>query len=351
MPNRRMPFPTCRNIATRCFLGASAFAAAGPPATAGGVEEFYRDKTVNLIVGYATAGPPDTYTRLVGRHIGKYIPGNPNIVVRNMQGAGSILAANYIFNVAPKDGTTLGLASPTLPLEEILGSTASKYRAAEFNWIGRLATNSNVTSIMATSKVKTIADAFDTVSILGATGRSSTNAVYPAVMNNVLNTKFKIVMGYQGTAEVYMAMERGEVEGLSATLDGLMTQREEWFKSKKINIVVQYLLNRDPKIPDVPTAAEVAKTPEQATILRAVSSASEIGKYIVAPPGVPAERVAALRAAFDAMVKDPAYLADADQLKIDLGPLSGIELQKIVEEVQNTPQAVVEKIKPIYPLN
>jgi tripartite-type tricarboxylate transporter receptor subunit TctC len=287
----------------------------------------------------------------VARHISKYIPGNPSIIARNMPGAGSILAANHLFNAAPKDGTILGVTSPTIPLEETLGATASKYKAAQFNWIGRLATNPNITFIMNTSPVKTIQDAFEKVAILGATGRSSTNAVYPTVLNNVLGTKFKIVAGYEGTAAVMLAMERGEIEGNSATYDGLKTQHEDWLRTKKVNIIVQYLLKRHPDLPDVPTSAEVARTPEQATILRTVSSASEIGKFILTTPDVPTDRVAALRKAFDEVVKDPDFLAEAARLRVEIDPLSGVELQKIVQEVRNIPPDVVEKVKAIYPLN
>jgi tripartite-type tricarboxylate transporter receptor subunit TctC len=335
----------------RFAFAAAVLAAATAPAGAESAADFYKGKTINFIIGYATAGATDVYARLVVRHIGKYIPGNPNVIARNMPGAGSILAANHIFNVAPRDGTVLGLASPTIPLEETLGASASKYKAAEFSWIGRIATNPNVTFIMNTSKVKTIQDAFKYEAVLGATGRSSTNSVYPLVLNNVVGTKFKVVTGYSGTATVMLAMERGEVEGNSATFDGLKAQHPDWVTNKRVNIIVQYLLKRHRDLPDVPTSAEVARTPEQALILRTVSSASEIGKFVLTTPGVPAERVAALRTAFDAMVKDPDFLAEAAKLRIEIDPLTGAELQKIVHDTQSISSDVVEKVKAIYPLN
>ena len=204
---------------------------------------------------------------------------------------------------------------------------------------------------MATSPVKTIADAFDKVAVLSATGRGATNAIYPTVLNNVLGTKFKVVTGYEGSAAAMLAMERGEADGHSSTYDGLKNQHEDWIRLKKVNIVVQYLLKRHRDLPDVPTSAELARTPEQARILRAVSSASEIGKFLLTTPEAPPERVAALRRAFDAMVKDPDYLAEAEKLRIEFDPLPGIELQKIVEEVHSLPADIVEKIKPMYPLN
>ncbi|MEA2902797.1 MAG: hypothetical protein QOI12_184 [Alphaproteobacteria bacterium] len=320
-------------------------------AQAQSVENFYRGKTISIIIGYPPAGANDVYARLVAHHFGKHLPGNPAIVARNMPGAGSIIAANHIFNQAPRDGTILGLLVPTVPLEEALGTSAAKYRSAAFPWIGRLATAPNITYIMNTSQVKTIGDAFDKVAILGATGRSSTNAIYPLVLNNVVGTKFKVVTGYEGSAAAMLAMERGEVEGHSSTYDGLKNQHPDWLETKRVNIVVQYLLKRHPDLPDVPTSAELARNPEQARILRAVSSASEIGKFLLTTPEAPAGRVAALRQAFDAMVKDPEYLAEAQRLRIELDPLPGVELQKIIEEVQSMPPEVVEKVKAIYPLN
>jgi tripartite-type tricarboxylate transporter receptor subunit TctC len=343
---------------SRHFRGLAVFGLAGLlchvlsiPSAAQPVEDFYRGKTLTFIIGYPVAGAPDVYARLVARHLGKYIPGGPTIVAKNMMGAGSLLAANHLFNVAPRDGTTLGLTSPTIPLEETLGSPQSKYHASQFNWIGRLATNPNITFLNANSPVKTISDAFEKVAILGATGRSSTNAVYPTVLNNVLGTKFKVVTGYQGTADVMLAMERGEVDGNSATFDGLMAQHPEWIASKRVNIVVQYLLKRHPDLPDVPTMAELAPNFEKATILRAVSSASEIGKFVLTTPAVPAERVTALRTAFSTMVKDPEFLAEARKLRVEIDPLSGTELQKIVLDTQAMPPDLIEKVKAIYPLN
>ncbi len=318
-------------------------------AQAQSVESFYRGKTINLIIGYPPAGANDVYARLATRHLGKHIPGNPSVVPRNLPGAGSLLAASRIFNVEPKDGTTLGLLVPTMALDEKLGHAAAKYRAAEFNFIGRMAPAPNVTFIMATSAVKTISDAFNKVAVLGATGRSATNSIYPTVLNNVLGTKFKIVNGYQGTAAAILAMERGEIEGHSPTYDSLKAIHPDWIANKSVNIVVQYSLRRHPELPDVPTTVELARTDEQRAILSAVSSASEIGKFLLTTPGVPADRVTALRRAFDAMVKDPEFIAEAEKLRIALLPLAGEDLQKIVASVQDLRPDLVQKIKAMYP--
>jgi tripartite-type tricarboxylate transporter receptor subunit TctC len=330
----------------------AAFAtAAVHDASAQSVADFYRGKTISMVIGYPPAGANDAYARLAARHIGKHIPGNPNVVPRNMPGAGSLIAANHIFNVAPKDGTVLGLMVPTLPLEEALGVPQVKFKSAGFYWVGRMAPAPNITFINATAAVKTINDAFENTAILGATGRSATNAIYPTVLNNVLGTKFKLVTGYEGTAAAMLAMERGEVEGHSSTYDALKAVREDWLTQKKVNVVVQYSLTRHPELKDVPTTVELARNPEQAQILRAVSSASEIGKFVLTTPDTPADRVLALRQAFDAMVKDPEFIADAQKLKVELGPLPGTELQKIVAEVAGMAPDVVAKVKAIYPLN
>jgi len=313
------------------------------------VESFYRGKTVTLIIGYPPAGANDTYARLVARHLGRYIPGGPSIVPRNLPGAGSLLAASRIFNAEAKDGTTLGLLSPTIPLDEKVESAAAKYRSADFNWIGRMAPAPNITFIMATSAVKTIGDAFNKVAVLGATGRGASNSIYPTVLNNVLGTRFKIVNGYEGAAASMIAMERGEVEGHSSTYDALKTAHPDWITGRRINIVVQYSLRRHPELSDVPTAVELARNDEQRAILTAVASASEIGKFILSTPGVPTARVAALRRAFDAMVKDREFVAEAEKLRIELLPLPGEELQTIVRTVQDLSPDLTQKIKAIYP--
>jgi tripartite-type tricarboxylate transporter receptor subunit TctC len=322
-----------------------------PNATTAAADTFYQGKTITLLVGYPPAGAPDTFMRLVSRHFAQHVPGNPAIVVQNMGGAGSLKAANYMAQSAPRDGTVLALLAPTLPLEERLGSSAARYKSKELAWIGRMATAPNVTFIMNTSAVKTIKDASDHVAILGATGRASTNFIYPNVMNSVLGTKFNIVAGYPGTADVMLAMDRGEVEGNSATYDGLMNQHPDWVKTKRVNIVVQYLLTRDPELQDVPTMVELARTDEERKILRAVSTASEFGKFLLTSPEVPADRIETLRRAFDAMVKDPEYIADAQGQRIGLNPLNGEGLQNLVEEVADLSPDITEKVKKIYPLN
>jgi tripartite-type tricarboxylate transporter receptor subunit TctC len=268
-----------------------------------------------------------------------------------MPGGGSLLAANHIFNVAPKDGTTLGLIVPTAPLEERLGAANVRFKAAEFNWIGRLAATPNVTFMNANAPVKTIQDAMEHESVLGATGRSSTVAIYPTSLNVILGTKFKLVMGYAGSAEAMLAMERGEVQGHSTTWEGVKSRAERRLQDKSINILVQYGLKRHPELPDIPTSVELGRTPEQVEALRIFANATDVGRFILSTPETPADRIQALRRAFDAMVKDPEFIADLNTMKLDLGPLTGEELQQLVAEVANVSPATIERIKGIYPVN
>jgi tripartite-type tricarboxylate transporter receptor subunit TctC len=320
-------------------------------APAQSVADFYRGKTVTFIIGYPPAGANDIYARAVSRHLGKHLPGNPNVIARNMPGGGSLVAANHIFNVAPKDGTVLGLIVPTAPLEEKLGASNVRFKAAEFNWIGRLAPTPNVTFVMSTSPVKTIQDAMQRETLLTATGRSSTVAIYPSLLNHVVGTKFKLVMGYKGSAEAMLAMERGEGEGHSTTWDGVKSRAADHLRNKTIRILVQYGLERHPELPDIPASVELGKTPEQVESLRIFANATDVGRFILSTPDTPADRIQALRRGFDAMVKDPEFIADLKQAKVELGPLTGEELQKLVAEVANVSPAAVERIRGVYPVN
>jgi tripartite-type tricarboxylate transporter receptor subunit TctC len=337
----------------RCAVLAVALALGLLPASAAGqsVEDFYRGKTINVIIGYPTAGANDHYARTLARHIGKHIPGQPKVIARNMPGGGSLIAANHVFNIAPKDGTTLSLLAATIPLEGALGASGVKFRSSEFNWIGRMASAINVTIVNATSPVKTIKDAFEREVVLAATGRSGTPALYPSVLNNVVGTKFKVVMGYEGSIACMLAMERGEAEGHSTSWDGVKSARGNWLKDKTVNIVVQYGLQRHPELPEVPMSWELGRNDEEKQILRIVANATEVGKMMLTTPGVPADRVAALRRAFDATIKDPDYVAEMSQQHLEIIPLSGEEMQKLVGEVGGVSPAILQKVKAIYPLN
>jgi tripartite-type tricarboxylate transporter receptor subunit TctC len=323
------------------------------PASAGAqsVEDFYRGKSISLIFGYPGVGSNAIFARAVARHMGRHIPGKPNIVFRTMPGAGSMVAANHLFHVAPRDGMALGFVSSTIPLEELLGVGGVKFKSAEFNWIGRAGSGLNMTFVSGKSPVRSIEDAYKREIILGASGRSSTVYVYPAVLANALGVRFKMVLGYASSPDAMLAMERGEVDGHSTSLEAVRSLHPTWLSERKVNFLVQYSLRRHPELADVPMSWELGRNPEEQQMLKVVANASEIGKMILAPPGIPADRVTALRRAFDATVKDPEFIEELKVNRVELDPLSGEELQKIVADLFATPAAMVDKIKSIYPLN
>jgi tripartite-type tricarboxylate transporter receptor subunit TctC len=322
--------------------------AAGNPAGAQTPEQFYAGKTVDVIIGYPPAGSNDTYARALARHIGKHIPGKPTVVPKNMPGAGSFLAVNNVYNISPKDGTVIAIGAPTTALDEKLGSQGVRFKTAELNWIGRIDSLINMVFMWHTSKVKTFADAQKYEVTLSGTGAGSTVSIYPTVMNNVLGTKFKLIMGYKGSAAAQLAVERGEVEGHSTSWTAVKVGHPDWYPTKKISILVQFGLKRHPELPEVPTAVELARNDEERQIISAILAASEIGTAFFTTPGAPGDRVAALRRAFDATMKDPEFVADAQKIKLTLGPLAGEELQKLVGQVSDLPPALLEKVRAAY---
>jgi tripartite-type tricarboxylate transporter receptor subunit TctC len=319
-------------------LGSAAASAQTPDQT-------FANKTIILTNGYAPGSGNDIIGRLVARHIGKHIPGQPRVIAQNMPGAGSYKAANYLYSTAPKDGTVLGYIAQTAATEELLGNAAVQFQTAKFNWIGRMSSYNNVSIGWHTSKVKSIADAQKTESTIGATGVGSAVYIYPNVMNNVLGTKFKIVSGYEGTAQSALAMERGEVDAVTMGWFAIKATHKDWLDGKKINVFVQFLAERHPDLSDVPTIVEFARTPEEKLLFQLFANEGDIGKAILAPPGVPANVLTMLRRAFDAMARDPEYVADADKLQLERDPTSGEKVQKLIEAVAQTPPAVVEHAK------
>src|SRR5262245_14938408 len=293
----------------------------------------FAGKTVTLTIGYGPGSGNDVYGRLIARHIGRHIPGQPNVVPQNMPGAGSFKAANYLFQAAPKDGAAIGYISQTAATEELLGSPAIQFKTAQFNWVGRIGSYNNITIFWHTSKIKSIADAMKMESTMGATGVGSAVYIYPNMMNKVLGTKFKIVSGYQGTAQTSLAMERGEVEGVTMGWFPVKTGKKEWVEQKKISFLVQFLTERHPDLPNVPTIVELARSPEEKQLFALFANDGEVGKAILAPPGVPAATVTVLRRAFDAMAKDPDYIADADRIQLERDSMPGERLQALIQTV------------------
>jgi tripartite-type tricarboxylate transporter receptor subunit TctC len=339
--------PSIRHACVTAFA-LSLLAGAGSDAAAQTPEQFYKGKQVDLVIGYPPAGSNDVYARLLARHIGKHIPGNPTVVPQNKPGAGSFVALGHVYNVAPKDGTVIAIGAPTAPLDEKLGTQGVRFKAADFNWIGRIDSLINIVFLWHTSPVKSVADAQKIEAKLSGTGVGSTVSIYPTVMNNVLGTKFKLIMGYKGSNDAQLAVERGEAEGHSTSWTAVKVAHPDWRPDKKINIIVQFALKKHPELPEVPTVVELARNDEERAVLRAVMNATEIGTAFFSPPGVPADRVTALRRAFDATVKDPEFLAEAARTKLTVGPLPGEDLQELVSEVASLSPALLEKVKAAY---
>ncbi|HLH97050.1 MAG TPA: tripartite tricarboxylate transporter substrate-binding protein [Xanthobacteraceae bacterium] len=318
-------------------------------ATAQTVEQFYKGKTVDFEIGYPTGGSNDAYGRLVASHLGKHIPGSPAVVPRNAPGAGSFLAVNRIYNTLPRDGTVIGLGAPTLALDERLGSQGVHFKTAELNWLGRVDSLINIVMMWHTSNVRSIADAQRIAATLSGTGAGSTVSIYPTVLNNVIGTKFKLVMGYRGSNEAMLAMERGEVEGHSTAWSAVKVAKPDWIRDKTVNIIVQFALKRDPELADIPTAVELARNDEERAVLSAIMNASEVGTAFFTSPGVPADRVAVLRRAFDATMQDPEFLAEAATARLGVAPMTGEEVQKLVAEVSNLSPDLLARVRAVYP--
>lgn len=338
-----------RKTCTAASLTATAVGvcALGPAAQADPVEDFYRGKTIDLIIGYSPGATYDLYARLVAEFLGNHIPGKPNIVARTMAGGGSRIAAGYIAKVAPRDGTVLGTADQSLAVEQAMGDASLQFDTRKFIYIGNPAADNNVAVTWYTSGVKTIEDAKKREVTFGATG-ASTSSQYPKTMNALLGTKFKIVIGYPGGNDIDLALERGEVEGRGSTSWAhLKAQRPEWLRDKKINILVQIGLAKAPDLPDVPLLTDLAKNDQDRAVLKLLSGPTRIGRPLFTTPDVPPERVQALRAAFAATMMDPAFLAQAKKQEFDLEPISGEEMQAIVAEIIASPKPITTRLNEI----
>lgn len=322
--------------------------AAARPARADDVARFYRGKTLDMIVGYAAGGGNDVFVRSVSRYISKYIPGNPAAVVRNMPGAGTFLATNAVYNTLPHDGTVIALGSSTLPLDEKFGNPGVRFKAAELNWIGRIAARVDVLSMWKTSPVQNIQDALRIPSILAATTVGSPVVMFPNLLNNVIGTKFKIVRGYEGTRAALLAMEKGEANGNSTGLEALRAIHPDWIKDKSVRMIVQFSLARDPALPAVPAAVELGRTPEQTAMLKAVMNSTAIGLALFTTPGIPADRITALRRAFDATMADPAFVDELERQGGSVSPMRGEQLQQLVGEAAGLSPELTAKVKAAY---
>ncbi len=327
----------------RILAGALATLLIALPAQAQPADEFFARKTITISIGYTAGGSYDLYGRLIARHLGKHIPGAPTVVAQNMPGAGSMKAGNWLYEVAPKDGTALGVIVELAALEQVLGNKAAQYDAAKFSYVGRVATSNNIFMMWHTSKTQSIADAQQRETILAGTGPGSIAETVPRLLNALIGTKFKLISGFPASTEAMLAMERGEVEGAGSSWAAVSVAKQPWLREKKIRIFLQTQPERHKDLPDTPSLTEYGNTPEDRQVTALYASGSGVGRTLIGPPGIPTNRVKVLRTAFNAMVKDPEFIADIRKVNVELDPLPGDRVQELIVRTLAVPASVRER--------
>jgi tripartite-type tricarboxylate transporter receptor subunit TctC len=326
-------------------------ASIAPPAAAqnvaqGPVADFYRGKTITISVGFSVGGAYDLHARTLARVLGKHVPGRPNVIVKNAPGAAGLVLVNSLYNTLPKDGTELATFDRSVPLEPLLNPDRARFDALKLNWIGSTDNDASTCFAWHASPVKTLEDATKRELVVGGTGIGGNSVVFPRVLNAVLGTRFKVVTGYPGSAEVLLAMERGETEGFcSMGFPTLELARPEWVRDRKVNILVQLALEKNKDHPEVPLALDLAKTPADRQAIELVVSPNLFSRPFAAPPGVPDDRIKALRQAFDRTLTDPEYVADAAAKKLQVVAVKGDEIEAVLRRVYAMPKSIVERLR------
>ena len=327
--------------------GAALLCLLAAPARAQSVEDFYRGKTIDLYIGFTVGGGYDLYARLMGRFLGDHVPGKPRVVPKQMTGAGSRILIKYMLSVAPKDGAALATADQSMALEQVIGDAAAQYDASQFHWIGNPAADNNTVVTWHTTGVTSMEEARKKEVVVASTGPNTSSQI-PYAMNATLGTKFKVVSGYPGGNEMNMSMENGETGARGSNpWSTWKATKPDWIRDKKITIIAQVGLTRAPDLPDVPLITDLATNEEDRAALRLLSAPAAVGRPYFTTPGVPAERVKALREAFSAMEKDAAFLEEAKKLGLEINPVSGEDLQKIVADIVDTPVKIAERLNQI----
>ena len=325
-------------------LGAALLLALSMPSHAQSPAEFYKGKNVELYIGYSVGGGYDLYARMLARHMGKHMPGNPTIIPKNMEGAGSLRLANWLYNVGAKDGTVFGMIGRGTGFDPLLGHKGAQFDATRFTWIGSANNEVSVCVAWHTSEIRNFDDLLKKELTVGGTGAAADTDQFPRIINGMLGTKMKIVTGYPGGNDVGLAMERGEVNGRCGwSWSSVKSTHQTWLRDKKINILVQLALEKHPDLPDVPLVTELAKTDEQRQVLKLIFARQVMGRPFLAPPGIPQDRVEALRKAFMDALSDKDLLAEADKAQLEINPVAGDRIQDLVKEVYQTPKEVAGK--------
>jgi tripartite-type tricarboxylate transporter receptor subunit TctC len=335
-------------VASALLLGA-VLALQLSPAAAQSVAEFYKDKQVRLIIGNAAGGDYDLGGRLLARYLGAHIPGNPTVVVQNMPGASTVTATNYLYNKAPRDGTVFGSFSRNIASQAVIGKMNIEADPRKFGWIGGSSLPGRVCMVSAKSGVKSAAELFTREVIVAGSGAGSSLSIVPTALNNVLGTKFKLVEGYQGSNAAMLALERGEVEGICHTHGVFQSHHAQMVKEGQLKILLHVEDTEFPEDPSVPSIYQFAKTEKQKQMLRFLFSSTEFGRPYVTPPGVPADRLAALRNAFADALKDPGLIEEAKKTSVDMTYRPPEELEKLVAALYATPKETIEELEKIVP--
>lgn len=304
--------------------------------------DFYKGKTVQFMVGYPPSGAFDAYTRIAARFIGKHIPGNPTVIVNNMPGASSLQFVRYLSRQAAKDGTQFGMFNRGLIPKSVLEPKETGVDFTQFNWIGSMNSEEAVCYMWHGKGITSLADAKTKKFTLGDTSKNSGGYIYTSILRSLTPDTSRVVLGYGTTGDIWLAIERGELDGNCTLMTSLESQRPEWLTQKKIDVLVQFSEEKHKSLPNVPTIYDVLTSQQEKQAVNFLTAAEQIGRPIIAPPGMPAERVATLRKAFDDMMKDPEFLAAAEKLKMDMDPIPGEKAAKIVEDIQNTPKEAVD---------
>ncbi|MPZ59415.1 MAG: hypothetical protein GEU91_23615 [Rhizobiales bacterium] len=333
-----------------CFLlTAIGLAAIAAPAMAqDSVADFYKGNRVTILVGFTAGGSSSLYAQSLSRHMGRHLPGNPEFVVQNMPGAGGLVVANHVYNNAARDGTVFAITGRTAAIEPLLGNKNAKFDAQKFHWIGTANVEYTTCVSWYTAPVKTLQEAMQKELIVGGSGSDATEVVFPKAANKLTGTKFKIVTGYHGSTEINLAMERGEVQGFCGIgWTFLKLRKADWLRDKKVNILFQLAMRKHPDLPDVPLIIDRAKTPDDRKIFEFLFAPQEMGRPFFTPPGVSAERVQALRTAFEKTLKDPEYLADAAKLGVEVQHVGGEAIHALLARVYGSPPELIERAKAV----
>lgn len=310
------------------------------------VEQFYKSNQLVFLVGHDAGGGYDIYTRTLVRHLVRHIPGQPTAVVKTMPGAGGLRMINHLFSGAPRDGSTFGISDRGFILEPLLGNKAAQFDGPRMSAIGSIGKQTPACSLWHGARAKTIDDTFKQETVIGGTGPSATT-VYPAILNGVLKTNFKIIAGYRGSGEIMLAMERGEAEGVCLSWDTLKTLKPDWLADGRLKPIVQMGLTRVAELKQLPTAMELAATDTDRKLLALYFGPNEMGRPYVGPPDVPTERVRALRRAFDATMKDPAYLAEAKSQMMDVDPMTGEAMEQLIKTFYASSPELLARLKSV----